>query len=108
MHFHGVAADLLVPAVEALLELGARKYRSRPRGEGLQDGVFASRDGMQGRRVGVPRASPDQGSGDHAPLGAPSGRRTPGQRTNARRQLVQIKRLHQVVVRAGVEPFDTL
>src|SRR5207244_9987404 len=51
VHFEGVAADLLVPAVEARLQLAARQDTPRPLDQRLQQREFAARRSEE-RRVG--------------------------------------------------------
>ena len=47
MHFHGVAGDFLIPAVEAIFQLFAREHRARLFDQGGEQGKFSLRQGQR-------------------------------------------------------------
>ncbi len=103
-----VAADRLVPAVQLFLELGARHDRAGALGERREQGELAARH-LDRRAVPpdrVRRRVQHQGAALDQRLRA-SGR-TPRQRAHARGKLVEVERLDEIVVGAGVESGDAV
>jgi hypothetical protein len=98
-----VASDLVLPAVEPLFELRARQHDAGALGQRFQQRVLAPR---QGHRPPVDLHLARRRLERHGPVlehrrRAPA--RAPRQRAYARAQLVEVERLHQIVVGAGVE-----
>src|SRR5579871_772758 len=103
VHLHSVTLDLLSPAIQPLLNLRAREYRSRTLHQKLQQRKLTRRecnldavlgDAVRGR---IERhAEMLEGAGGAAGLASQQG-------ANARRQLVEVEWLREVVVGTRVE-----
>src|SRR6202789_564760 len=106
--FDGIAADLFIPAVQAVFELRPREHGARPLQQRFEHRVFMSRQGDR-------QAAAFARAGDRIePQIAVLYTRTPAPRgpehhqTHAGGDLVQIEGLDDVIVGTGVEPRDSV
>ena len=108
VHFDGVGADGGIPVVELLLELSAREYDAGAVRKRNEQGVFLGGE-QHGLSVkeNLARFGADQ---QLAALdrGFAAARGAAQQRADARRELVEVIGLHQIVVCARVKPLNAI
>src|SRR5581483_5547868 len=100
VHFHRVAGDFLAPAVEPLLELRARERLAGSVEQRTQQRELAARDADLAplvEHLAAAGIEPEVAVLDQR-LGAP--RMTSEHGADARRQLVELERLYQVIIGA--------
>ena len=108
VHFDRVGAHRRIPVIEFFFELTAREHDARAIGQSDQKSIFL---GGEQHRFAVVEHFAGFGldkklAALNCGLAAACG--TAQQRADTRGELVKIKRLDQVVVGAGVQPFDTV
>src|SRR6202021_2975245 len=108
VNFDRIAADLLVPTVQAILQLRARQHGSRPLQQRFQHRefvrgyIYRNTAALDGARYRIKPQLPVLDAGIAAPGGAAQ------HRANAGGHYVEVKRLDDIIVGAGVQSRDAM